>query len=55
MLDFRTLWDKGLTFDAFVAASEKQKGLWEGLYRIARRARLGLGGSAGGRAAASCW
>jgi hypothetical protein len=36
MQDFRTLWDNALTFEAFVAASSKQKGLWEGLYKIAR-------------------
>jgi len=36
MLDFRILWDQALTFDAFVAASTKHRGLWEGLYRTAR-------------------
>lgn len=35
MIDFAGLWDKSLTFDGFAAASEKQRGLWEGLYRIA--------------------
>ncbi|MGH7497310.1 MAG: thioredoxin family protein [Gemmatimonadales bacterium] len=35
MIDFGSLWDKGLAFDVFVAASEKQRGLWEGLHRIA--------------------
>jgi thioredoxin family protein len=35
MLDFKSLWDQALPFDAFVAASEKQRGLWEGLHRIA--------------------
>jgi len=35
MIDFRELWDKGLSFEKFVAASEKQRGLWEGLHRIA--------------------
>jgi thioredoxin family protein len=35
MLDFKSLWDQALSFDAFVATSEKQKGLWEGLHRIA--------------------
>lgn len=35
MLDFAGLWDKALSFDEFVAASEKQRGLWEGLHRIA--------------------
>ena len=36
MQDFKTLWDNALTFDAFQAASTKHKGLWEGLYKIAR-------------------
>jgi hypothetical protein len=36
MLDFRTLWDDALTFEAFLAASTKHKGLWEGIYGIAR-------------------
>jgi thioredoxin family protein len=35
MESFAALWDKALSFDRFVAASEKQKGLWEGLHRIA--------------------
>ncbi len=35
MLDFAALWDQGVTFDDFVASSEKQRGLWEGLHRIA--------------------
>ncbi len=35
MESFAALWDKALTFDEFVVASQKQKGLWEGLYRIA--------------------
>jgi hypothetical protein len=36
MQDFRTLWDKALTFEAFLGASTKHKGLWEGIYGIAR-------------------
>lgn len=36
MLDFRSLWDGALTFPAFLAASTKHKGLWEGIYAIAR-------------------
>ncbi len=36
MQDFRTLWDQALTFEAFLAASTKHKGLWEGIYGIAR-------------------
>jgi hypothetical protein len=35
MSSFAALWDRALTFDEFMAASEKQKGLWEGLHRIA--------------------
>jgi len=35
MPDFAGLWDKALSFNDFVAASEKQRGLWEGLHRIA--------------------
>ena len=36
MLDFRTLWADALTFEAFLAVSTKHKGLWEGIYDIAR-------------------
>jgi hypothetical protein len=36
MQDFKTLWDKALTFEAFLAASTKHKGLWDGIYGIAR-------------------
>jgi hypothetical protein len=37
MIDFRTLWDQALSYDAFIKASElKHRGLWEGLYRVAR-------------------
>jgi DNA-binding transcriptional LysR family regulator len=37
MLDFRKLWDEGLTFDAFVAACKAQYcGLWQGVYNLAR-------------------
>lgn len=35
MLNFAELWDQALSFDRFVAASEKHCGLWEGLHRIA--------------------
>ena len=35
MTSFSALWQQALPFDQFVAASEKQKGLWEGLHRIA--------------------
>ena len=33
---FQDLWDKGLTFEAFVAACTQAQGLWEGIYKIAR-------------------
>jgi thioredoxin family protein len=36
MLDFRSLWDRALTYQAFLAAGTKHKGLWEGIYSIAR-------------------
>ena len=36
MQDFRTLWDQALTYEAFLAVSTKHKGLWEGIYGIAR-------------------
>jgi hypothetical protein len=36
MLDFRLLWQQALPFDQFVAASRDQRGLWEGVYRLAQ-------------------
>ena len=37
MLDFKGLWDKALTFDAFVATCRAQHcGLWQGIYDLAR-------------------
>jgi hypothetical protein len=37
MLDFKTLWDKAQTFDAFVASCKAEHcGLWRGLYNLAR-------------------
>jgi hypothetical protein len=36
MQDFRDLWDRALTYPAFLSASTKHKGLWEGIYAIAR-------------------
>jgi thioredoxin family protein len=36
MLDFRTLWESALTFDAFLAGSTQHRGLWEGIFKIAR-------------------
>jgi hypothetical protein len=44
MTDFAALWEKGLTFEEFTAASEKQRGLWEGLYRISRVPAWALAG-----------
>jgi Thioredoxin len=35
-LDFRALWAEALPYHAFVAASTEHRGLWDGLYRIAR-------------------
>ncbi len=31
-----SLWRSALSYEAFVAASEQHKGLWEGIYRIVR-------------------
>jgi hypothetical protein len=42
-LDFRSLWDQALPFDAYVAASTQHRGLWEGLYRTARMPEWALG------------
>lgn len=37
MLDFKELWNKALTFDAFVATCKAQHcGLWQGIYDLAR-------------------
>jgi Thioredoxin len=37
MLDFRTLWGKALSYDAFVASCQAQYcGLWQGLYNLSR-------------------
>jgi hypothetical protein len=37
MLDFRTLWNEGLDFDAFLAACKAEHcGLWRGIYKLAR-------------------
>lgn len=35
-LDFRQIWDNALTYDDFVASGEQHKGLWVGVYRLAR-------------------
>ncbi|HXE58372.1 MAG TPA: thioredoxin family protein [Gemmatimonadales bacterium] len=35
-LDFAALWEAALRYHDFVAASDQHRGLWEGLYRIAR-------------------
>jgi hypothetical protein len=37
MLDFRKLWETGVTFDAFVASCKAEHcGLWQGVYNLAR-------------------
>ncbi|MGH7579713.1 MAG: thioredoxin family protein [Gemmatimonadales bacterium] len=36
MTDFEALWHQAQPYAAFVAASEKHCGLWEGIYRIVR-------------------
>lgn len=36
MIDFRKLWHEALEFGPYVAASQQHKGLWEGIYRLAR-------------------
>lgn len=37
MLDFQALWQKGLTFEAFVASCKAEHcGLWQGVYKLAR-------------------
>jgi Thioredoxin len=37
MLEFRKIWESGLTFDAFVASCKAEHcGLWQGVYRLAR-------------------
>jgi hypothetical protein len=35
-LDFRALWDRALTYEAFVKQSTEHCGLWTGVYRLAR-------------------
>ncbi len=36
MLDFKTLWASAYTFADYLVASTEHKGLWEGVYRLAR-------------------
>jgi Thioredoxin len=37
MLDFKALWEKGLTFEAFVASCKAEHcDLWQGIYNLAR-------------------
>jgi len=36
MLDFPCLWRQAITYQAFLEASGSHRGLWEGLYRLAR-------------------
>ena len=47
-LDFRSLWNQALPFDAYLAASTQHRGLWEGLYRTARLPEWALGALPGG-------
>jgi Thioredoxin len=36
MLDFKDLWNQAMPFQDFLEASGSHRGLWEGLYRLAR-------------------
>jgi hypothetical protein len=36
MLDFKALWEKAYTFEEFLAATTKHRGLWEGIHKLAR-------------------
>jgi hypothetical protein len=36
MSDFRTQWESALSYEGFVAASDRHKGLWDGIYHIVR-------------------
>ena len=36
MRDFRELWERALSYVAFVGGSEQHRGLWDGIYRIVR-------------------
>ena len=36
MLDFTNLWQRAISYHAFLEASGSHRGLWEGLYRLAR-------------------
>ena len=35
-IDFAAVWANAMTFDAFLGDSVEHKGLWEGIYRLAR-------------------
>jgi hypothetical protein len=35
-VDFAALWEQALTYEAFVAAGEQHRNLWEGIYRLMR-------------------
>jgi hypothetical protein len=35
-MNFERLWSAGMTFQDFVTVSTEHKGLWEGVYRLAR-------------------
>ena len=36
MPDFRVLWERALPYHQYVAATTQHRGLWEGVYRLAR-------------------
>lgn len=40
-MNFELLWSLAVTFDEFVAGSIQHKGLWEGVYRLARLPDVG--------------
>ena len=47
MSEYQGLWAEAMPFHDFVAQSTEHKGLWEGLYRIARLPEWALGGLEG--------
>lgn len=49
MLSFPELWNQAITFQEFLAGSGSHRGLWEGLYRLARIPAWALAGTAGRR------
>ena len=56
MLDFRALWDKAQTFDAFVASCKAEHcGLWQGIYNLARVPDWAVAAVPPGAPRVSCW